>query len=372
MGIGIISVIFMLFLIGKGERPIKEHIEVKKVTVEEKIQKKVKSMTLDEKIGQLFVPEASSDDVANAYNIKKYHLGGMLLMGNAYMGDRAQFKAKIKQFQKNAQIPLTISTDQEGGLVSRLSYNPAISKRSYYPSPQEAYQTGGMKNVKYWYSQTAIDLKSLGINWNFAPIADVSLDPNNYIFGRTIGKGYKGTGDYIKDVIPEIQKHNVAASLKHFPGYGTAANTHVGSATSYKSVAQYEKEDFVPFKDGIKAGADSIMVTHIIMSKVDPYVPASLSKKDIDLLRKELHFKGVIVSDSLQMGAVSDYVALTGISRDVTAFRAGNDVLLSDDFVQGIPEIKQAITDKQISMKRLDKSVERILMMKHKIGLKVY
>ncbi|WP_353989276.1 glycoside hydrolase family 3 N-terminal domain-containing protein [Pediococcus argentinicus] len=327
-------------------------------------------MTLDEKVGQLFVPEISNDDSLTQSNIKKYHLGGVLLMGNNFVGNRQTFINRIKGFQKSAEIPLTISTDQEGGTVSRLDAEQ--THRSYYPSPQEANDNGGLRNVTKDYQAVAKEMHELGFNWNFAPIADVAKGPNDYIYARTFGQGYTEAGSFVSQAVVAMQKEKVAASLKHFPGYGAAKNTHTGSAEVNKSVAKFKKEDFLPFQAGINAGADSVMVTHIIMNKVDPGVPASLSKKDIDLLRDGLSYDGVIVSDSLQMGAVVNYVNKTGVSRDVKAFQAGNDVLLSDDFQQGIPEIKKAVKDGKISNKRLNDSVVRILTMKHKVGLKVF
>ncbi len=341
------------------------------LTTKQKINQQVAKMTLDEKIGQLFVTEVPNDSAQVKQDIQKYHLGGILLMGNNFVGNRDSFKNRLAGYQRVAKVPLMIATDQEGGTVSRLSNNPKISGRSSYPSPQESFNKGGMKAVLASYRGQARNLKSLGINWNFAPVADVSKHPDSFIYNRTLGKGYVKTARYISKVVPEIQAQGVAASVKHFPGYGAAADTHTGSASVDRSLTEFKRSDFIPFRAGIRSGADSVMVTHIILKKVDPRRPASLSKKVIDVLRNDLNYDGVIVSDSLQMGAVSDYAAKYHVSRDVAAFKAGNDVLLSSDYQIGIPKIKRAVEKHEISETQLNKSVARILMMKHKVGLSV-
>lgn len=342
-----------------------------KSTAASRVDYRLKHMTEDEKIGQLFVTGVSNNSAATHSNIKKYHLGGIILMGNNFVGSKSSFKARLRGYQKSAKVPIFISTDQEGGTVSRLSSNKSISGHSYYYSPREAYKHGGMKEVLKIYCMQANTLHGLGINWDFAPVADVATSSHNFIYPRTFSKSYKSSANYIKQVVPAIQNYKVGATLKHFPGYGSAGDTHTGTAVVNRSLSSFKSKDFLPFKAGISAGVDSVMVTHIILKKVDPSKPASLSKKDVALLRNTLGFKGVIVTDSLQMGAVGNYVAKHHVYRDVEAFKAGNDVLLTSDFKKGIPEIKRAIAKKQISTKQLDVSVKRILEMKEKLGLPV-
>lgn len=336
-----------------------------------RIDYRLKHMTTNEKLGQLFVAGVSNDSTATKRDIKNYHLGGIILMGNNFVGTKTSFKNRLKGYQDSAKTPLLISTDQEGGTVSRLSSNTRISGHSHYYSPQESYRHGGMKKVVSIYKYQAKQLHSLGINWDFAPVADVSASKGSFIYPRTFGQGYSATAKYIGEVVPAMQRYNVAATLKHFPGYGAAADTHTGTAVVNRSLKRFESQDFLPFKAGIKAGVDSVMVTHIILKQVDPTKPASLSKKDIHLLRNTLGFKGVIVSDSLQMGAVTNYVNQHHVYRDVLAAQAGNDMLISSDYKRGIPQLKRALAKKQISMTQVNASVERILTMKEKLGLKV-
>ncbi|MFD1125854.1 glycoside hydrolase family 3 N-terminal domain-containing protein [Lentilactobacillus raoultii] len=342
-----------------------------KLSPSAKIKARVAKMSTNEKIGQLFVTGVSNNSAAVRHDIKEYHLGGIILMGNNFVGSRKQFKHRLSNYQRSAKIPLTISTDQEGGTVSRLSSNPRISGHRYYFSPQQADKKGGMKEVKKIYRLEAKTLRSLGINWDFAPVADVSKNHHSFIYNRTFKPSYQKTASYIRQVVPVIQHQHVAATLKHFPGYGSAADTHTGSATVNRSLSSFEKRDFVPFKAGINSGVDAVMVTHIILRKIDPKKPASLSYKDISLLRKQLDFKGVIVSDSLQMQAVGNYATRHHVQRDVAAFKAGNDVILSSDYKKGIRHLRYAIAHKHLSQKRLNQSVERILTLKQKLGLKI-
>ncbi|GAA3183405.1 glycoside hydrolase family 3 protein [Lentilactobacillus kefiri] len=331
------------------------------------LKAKVAKMTTNEKLGQLFVASVPNNTAQADYDIKAYHLGGVILYGSNFTGTKTSFKNKLKSYQNSANIPLTISTDQEGGTVSRLSVNPAISGRSYYPSPQAAYKAGGMNGITKWYKLEAKTLKGLGINWDFAPDVDVTSNKNSFIYDRTFGHGYQATGKYAQAAVTAIQSQGVGATLKHFPGYGSAADTHTGSASTNKTLRTFEKDDFVPFRAGIAANVDSVMVTHIILNKIDPKKPASLSKKDISLIAD--NYNGVIVSDSLQMGAVSNYADSHHVYRDVAAFKAGNDVLLSSNYKQGIPQLKHALAKGQITKSQLNNKVYKILQMKAKLGL---
>lgn len=334
------------------------------------LKTEIKQMTLDEKIGQMYVISSTGDDQQAQAAIKNYHLGGIALFGTDFENQtRTQFKQKNAGFQKRTEIPLLIGTDQEGGEVSRLSQGPKLTNNREFPAPQEVYKQKGLKGVYWETKQTAKILHDLGVNWNFAPVADVTQDKDSFIYARTLGEGYKKTGKYVGKVVETIRKQNVATSLKHFPGYGSTGDTHTGIAKTDRSLEDFKKNDFIPFKAGIDKGADSVMVSHIIISDVDPKLPASLSPKVHHLLRQDLNFKKVIVSDDLSMGAIQDYSKQHKINPDVAAIKAGNDILLSSNYEGGIPAIKEAIQNKQIPEKNIDQSVYRILKMKRSLGL---
>lgn len=343
---------------------------LEKTPTNKQLKTEIKQMTLDEKIGQMYVISSTGDVQQAQAAIKDYHLGGIALFGTDFENQtRTQFKQKTAGLQKSAQIPLLIGTDQEGGEVSRLSQGPNFTNKREFPAPQEVYQEKGLKGVTQEAKQTAKILHDLGVNWNFAPVADVTQNKDSFIYARTLGKGYKKTGKYVGKVVETTRKQKLATSLKHFPGYGSTDDTHTGIAKTDRSLKDFKKNDFIPFKAGIDKGADSVMVSHIIISDVDPKLPASLSPKVHHLLRQDLNFKKVIVSDDLSMGAIKDYSKQHKIKPDVAAVKAGNDILLSSSYADGIPAIKEAIQNKQISEKNIDRSVYRILKMKRSLGM---
>ncbi|WP_225047105.1 glycoside hydrolase family 3 N-terminal domain-containing protein [Lacticaseibacillus kribbianus] len=329
----------------------------------------VANWSLDEQIGSLFIARkpASADQAAS--DVAKYHLGGLILFGTDMAQPTASLKAQLARFQAAAAVPLLIATDQEGGTVSRLNDSPAYPTR--YPSPQQAFAQGGMTAVLNTAVSQAKQLKALGINWNYAPIADVSSDPNSFIYARTLGQSVANTASYIAKVVPAIQGTGVAATLKHFPGYGSAVDTHKLFATVDRTKAQLMASELVPFKAGIAAGVDAVMVTHIVMRQIDAALPASLSPKVITgLLRQELGFSGVIITDDLAMGAIQQYDAAHGLKTpDVLALQAGNDAIMADDYAVGIPAIKAAVAAGTVKPATIRTAAVRLLKLKRKLGL---
>ena len=337
---------------------------------DKKIQKIVNRMTLDEKIGQLYMSPSSGDANKMTNDIKKYNLGGIVLFGEDFSNQSTNsMKQKDVNFQDASKYGLFICTDQEGGTVSRLSTSPQLTNGRSFPSPQEVYEQSGMNGVVKEYSNVAKTLRNLGINWNFAPVADVSGDPNSFIYDRTLGRNYQLTAQYVSKVVPAIQKQQVAATLKHFPGYGSSGDTHTGFANDERSAAEVKKNDFLPFKAGIKAKADSVLVGHVVVNNLDASRPASISRPIHKILRKELKFKGVIITDDMGMGALTSFAQKQNTNIDVMAIEAGNDILLSNSYVDGIPAIKDAIKHGDISQKQIDNSVKRILELKAKLNI---
>lgn len=356
---------------------------VTKVT-EKQINKYIKKASWARKVGQMYVGRTPQTPGQAEHDAYKYNIGGFIVY-DADLEDytTAQVKSKLASYQKAAHIPVMIGIDQEGGLVSRLTHSGLVPQngdqfafpRKQYQDAEQAQAGSGMKAVTTDARNTATLLHSLGVNWNYAPDADYSDNPASFIYKRGFGgvmgpRSYKGEANYIKHVIPAWQHGNlIAATLKHFPGYGDAADTHTGFAAVDKSKADIEKEDMLPFKAGIKAGADAVMVTHVIYNKIDPKYPASLSKKVDNLLRKNCHFKGVIVTDALEMGAITDFAKQHHTDADMLAIKAGNDMIMTTDYATEIPKIVKAIKKGQISKKQINNSVRRILNMKKKLHL---
>ena len=339
----------------------------------------ISNRTLDQKIGQMFVVRTSQDTDKARADIAKYNLGGLIVYGVDFTsvgGTTAKeaqnnFKTKMQSFQSSASLPLLIGVDQEGGTVSRLSQNPLIANGRSFPSPQTSYANGGMANVTKEASEVGTILKNLGINWNYAPVADSTSDTSSFIYGRTFGQDYLATANYITNVIPAWQNAGVAATLKHFPGYGSAIDTHTDFAVVTKSKEDFEKEDLLPFKSGITAGADSVMIAHIVMQAVDPVYPASLSRKVVtDLLRNDLGYNGLIITDALEMGAIKQFAQEHDqVPVDVLAVEAGNDCIMNNDYETAIPQIHAAVSNGTIKESEINEHVFRILDLKRKLGL---
>lgn len=275
----------------------------------------------------------------------------------------------MRDYQKISNHGLLIVTDQEGGTVSRIDTNLKISQRKY-PSPQEIYNASGLDGIKKEDREVVHILHQNGINMNFAPVADVAKDKNSFIYDRTLGQDYATTAKYIPVAVRNIQSHKVASCLKHFPGYGDAADTHTGFAQISKPLSKYEKEDLLPFKAGIKTGADRIMISHIVIKDIDNKLPASLSPAVHKLLRRTLKYQGLMITDDLQMCAITQYAKLHHTNADVLALKAGNDMLLGGNYQTGIPAIKRAIIKHgSINQKQINNSVRRILKLKEKLGI---
>lgn len=331
----------------------------------------IDSLTLKQKIGQLFIVRASADSAQTRVDAQTYALGGIILFGRDFTGEtRASMTKKIGLMQSGTKVPRFVATDQEGGTVSRLSASAAIKGNLSLPSPQQSLANGGTKQLVADTKQSAALLKQLGINWNFAPIADVTKDNSSFIYDRTMGKNYKQTAALMKRLIPAMQANGVAATLKHFPGYGAAVDTHTTFTTVDRTLKQLETEDMVPFKAGIDAGADAVMVTHIVMTALDKKNPASLSPRVVQYLRQQMGFNGVIITDDLAMDAVQHFATQQGIqSVDVAAVEAGMDAIIADDYQTGIPAIEAAVRSGKISERQIDASILRLLKLKQRLGL---
>ena len=232
---------------------------------EERLQALLDSMTLEEKVGQLFFVRCPEENAVEDISI--YHLGGYLLFGRDYKNGEAwltkeQFTEKIQSYQDAAEIPLFIGSDEEGGTVTRASRNPNLFSEAFQ-SPQAIYSTGGMEAL----AQDALDksqsLLDLGINVNFAPVCDVSTDPNDFIYDRTLGQDAETTADYITRTVLTMGDAGEMSVLKHFPGYGSNADTHTGIAVDQRPMETFETADLLPFKAGIEAGAPFVLVSHL-------------------------------------------------------------------------------------------------------------
>lgn len=325
----------------------------------------LEGMSLKEKVGQLFIARCPAENALGS--IKDYHLGGYILFARDFEGQtKGQAVEKIQAFQETSPIPMFIGVDEEGGSVTRISKFPAF-RDAPFPSSQELYAAGGLKAVEEDALEKCRLLREVGVNVNFAPVADVSQDPGDFIFKRSFGQNAALTAQYVETVVTVMQDENMGCVLKHFPGYGNNADTHTGIAYDNRPYETFASSDFLPFQAGIEAGADCVLVSHNIVKCMDETLPASLSPRVHEILRDDLGFSGVIVTDDLYMDGIRDF---TDSSRAaVAAVQAGNDLLCCTDFAVQIPAVIRAVESGEIPEARIDESVLRILKMKYSLGL---
>lgn len=337
---------------------------------QEAIDSILSGMTLEEKVGQMFFVRCP--DVQAAEKVSEYHLGGYLLFGRDFQtstGDwltAEAFTANVAAYQAASEIPLLIGVDEEGGTVARATRNPNLfsAKRQ---SPQAVYAQGGMEAVLEDTRQVNQGLLSYGINVNFAPVADVSTDSSDFIYDRSFGQDAAATADYIAQAVTEMDTVGIGSVLKHFPGYGSNTDTHTGVAIDERPWETFVNEDFLPFQAGIDAGADCVLVSHNVVTCMDDTLPASLSPEVHQVLREELGFTGVVLTDDLAMDAVEAYAEDGSVA--VLAVLAGNDMIVTTDFTTQIPQVIAAVEDGTIDESRIDQAVSRVLGWKYDLGL---
>lgn len=337
---------------------------------QETVQGLLADMTDEEKVGQLFFARCPA--AGQAEKIEAYHLGGYLLFGRDFKdaaGDwltEKQFTETLRSYQAASAIPLLIGVDEEGGAVARASRNPNLFEAKC-KSPQALFAQGGMEAIEADALSKNTRLLELGVNVNLAPVADVSTDPGDFIYDRAFGRDAKATAEYVRAVVENMDAAGVGSVLKHFPGYGNNADTHTGAALDERPWEQFITEDFLPFQAGIDAGAGAVLVSHNVASCMDAALPASLSPEVHRVLRQDLDFEGVILTDDLAMDAVDAY-ARDG-SAAVLAVLAGNDMILTTDFETQIPQMLAALEDGTIPRELLDQAVSRVLAWKYDLGL---
>lgn len=325
----------------------------------------IKTLSLEEKIAQMFIVRCPQTGAADT--IAQNQFGGYVLFARDFKNKtKAQATADIKSYQKAAKVPLLIAVDEEGGTVNRVSLYKAFRDTPFL-SPQELFAAGGLPLIKEDTREKCTLLRSLGINLNLAPVCDVSTNPEDYIYRRTFGQGAAQTAEYIKTVVSAMHENKMGAALKHFPGYGSNSDTHTGIAVDSRPLAQFRQSDFLPFQSGIDAGAGVVLVSHNIVTAIEPNRPASLSSAAHRLLREELGFQGLIMTDDLSMGAIRDYTG--GEEAAVMAVLAGNDLLCCTDYKTQYAAVLKAVRDGRISEARINESALRVLRYKFSAGL---
>lgn len=348
-------------------------------------EKRLKAMSLEEKVGQLFIvrPEALAGRLAKGNthavtkicktiqkNIKKYNVGGVAMFSQN-ITTPGQITKLNKDLQKSAKTGLFICVDEEGGSVARIANNRKFKVKKY-SSMQSVGKTGKTSKAKAACYTIGRYLKKYGFNLDFAPVADVNTNPKNIVIGKRAFGSSPGLVSKMVDAgIKGFHKAGVMTCVKHFPGHGdTKGDTHTGYVSVNRTWAQLNKRELLPFKKAITSPTDLVMVAHITADNVTgDELPASLSRQMITKrLRGTLKYKGVVITDTMEMGAIVKNYS-SGESA-VMAIQAGADIILMpQNFTEAYRAVCEAVRDGKISEKRLDESVLRILRLKEKYGL---
>lgn len=331
----------------------------------EKSYARLEQMTLEEKISQMMLVRCPQDGAVNF--IKNYQPGGLVLFEVDFKGKTMDTViSTIESYQQASNIPLIISTDEEGGSVVRISRNRNLSDYTFQ-SPQKLYNNGGLEAVRDDALIKAALLKKLGLNLNLAPVADVSTNPGDYIYARSFGHPAAETGDYVVTVLSAMQECGISSALKHFPGYGSNTDTHTGIAVDNRPYSTFAQSDFIPFAKGIAAGSESILISHNMTACMDQDIPASLSPAVHQILRDTLNFTGIIITDDLSMEAVKDSIG--NINPAALAVLAGNDMLILQDYESAFITVLTAVNSGELSTVLIDHAVFRILAWKMARGI---
>ncbi|WP_187478349.1 glycoside hydrolase family 3 protein [Amniculibacterium sp. G2-70] len=335
------------------------------------VNKTYNSLSQDEKLGQLFIVALytnKGEDFIN--NVRKIvendKIGGLILMQD----DAAREINLVNEFQAKSKVPLMIGMDAEWGVFQR------IAKAHKFPW---AITLGAVQDKKVIYEMVqkiAEDCKRMGINWDFAPVVDVNTNPNNPIIGnRSFGSDVNNVVESGLAYSNGLQDSKILAAIKHFPGHGdTDKDSHLDLPVVSHNLERLNSVEIAPFKALMDKGIGGVMVAHLFVPALEKRkgIPASVSKNIVTgLLKEKLGYKGLIITDALNMGAVANKYKAGEL--DALAFEAGNDIMLfSQDVAVGKKLIQQAIDQGRISQKRVEESVKKILLTKYYLGLDAY
>ena len=323
----------------------------------------MKNMSFEDKISQMIFPRFNytnrTDDIIN----KKP--GGYVLFAYDFEYNATFIQNYMQEIQNlsksNIGLPLGLSVDEEGGTVVRVSKYHRSQK---FPSPQEIYNKSGNDGIAEIDKEKRDLLRKFFLNVNLAPVADISSNSSDYIYPRTIGRNALESAEYIEKDVEGYVKDNFTCCAKHFPGYGNNIDTHGDIAIDERSYEQFQQEDFLTFEAAIRQQIPMILVSHNIVKCKDDKHPASLSKAWHDILRNELNFTGLILTDDLSMGAIKKYT--DNVSEAVLAVNAGNDILLTSDYYMHYNALMEAIKDGSITEDVVNKACRRIIAWKYK------
>ncbi len=320
----------------------------------------VNKMSLESIVGSLFMPHHTSNSLED---VSKYHLGGLVLFGESFKNKtREDILKMIEELQSRADYPLFLAVDEEGGSVVRVSSNRNLKVKSF-SSPRSLYIEGGFELIRRDNEEKNELLKSLGLNINLAPVLDISTDKSDYIYYRSIGLSPELTGEFAKVIIESSKDSGIVNVMKHYPGYGKNKDTHKTSSLDTRSKEEVEK-DLGPFKRAILSGAEAIMISHNTVEVLDSLNPASISINNHNYLRNILDFRGMVITDALNMGATADIEDI-----GLKAILAGNNIIITKNYAKNIEEIINYVKAGNLSEEYLKALVVKVIAWKIKMGL---
>ena len=329
------------------------------------------SLSQDQKLGQLFIvalyTNKGEDHISNVRRIvEQEQIGGLILMQD----DAAREITLVNEFQSKSKVPLMIGMDAEWGLFQRI----AAAHKFPWAMTLGAIQDKNL--ITKMAAKIAEDSKRMGINWDFAPVVDVNTNPDNPIIGnRSFGSEVQNVVNSALAYSNGLQDNRILAAIKHFPGHGdTSTDSHFDLPVVAHNLDRLNAVELAPFKALMDKGIGGVMVAHLYVPALEKEngIPASISKNIITgLLKEKFGYKGLIITDALNMGAVAKRYKPGEL--DALAFKAGNDIML---FSEGVKEgkrlIQQAIDNREISQNRVEESVKKILLTKYFLGLDKY
>ena len=333
----------------------------------EKAYAYMQNMSTEQMVGQLLVGTCPTDD-SEKITLSKYALSGYVYTADNFFDMTAdEIKATIADYQSSASTAMIMAVEEEGGAVTALSDLDAFPEYDFY-SVRDVFAEGGMSAVENDETQKAQLLSSVGINVNLAPVCDMATDLTQIMYSRSLGGTTEETAQYVGSATQISQNKGVSVALKHFPGYGTVEDSFDAVKVDSRDASQFEQNDFKPFEAGIDEGAHLVMVSNVLVEKMDPNCIASLSDYVHKVLRDELDFTGLIITDNLDYyDEYADFANSKSVY--VQAVLAGNDLVLVDDVESAYKDILSAVNDGTIDEDTLQKACMRVLAYKYTAGI---
>lgn len=342
-----------------------EEIESNEATEVDVTEAILQEMTLEEKVGQMFLVRLPDEGILELAESKS--IGGYIWFAKDFSEKTPeQVQDDINHLQEMSEIPLFQAVDEEGGSVTRISQFPQFREQAF-PAPSVAFSEGSWEDVEQIERDKALLLTSLGFNLNLAPVADIPISQDDFIYERAFSTDPLEVSQYVETAVRISQEEKVGSVLKHFPGYGDNVDTHTGVAYDNRTFENFYDRDFLPFQAGIAQDVAAVLVSHNVVTAIDDRLPASLSPAVIDLLRNDLAFNGIIMTDDLVMEGVQQF--LEPEEAAIQAVLAGNDVLISSEVTIQREAVLAAVTEGRLSEERINESVLRILKIKLQLEL---